>query len=59
MDQAATATLTLLLANLPNLLGAMALLLVGWLLARLLRMLTRRGAALLDSLISRSIGPAH
>lgn len=59
LDQAATATLGLLLAHLPNLLGALALLLVGWLLARLLRLLTRRGAALLDSLIARSIGPAH
>lgn len=59
LDQAVMATLELLLTHLPHLLGALALLLVGWLLARLLRLATRRGAALLDSLISRSTGQAR
>lgn len=59
LDRTATATLDMLLAHLPQLLGALALLLVGWLLARLLRMATRRGAALLDSLITRSTGQAR
>jgi hypothetical protein len=45
LNRATTATLDLLLAHLPQLLGALALLLVGWLLARVLQMLTRRGAA--------------
>lgn len=40
-------------------LGALALLLVGWVLARLLRLAARRGAALLDSLIARSTGQAR
>lgn len=44
------------LGNLPQLLEAMALLVVGWLLARLLSMATRRGAALIDSLVARTTG---
>ena len=59
LDQAAIATFERLLAHLPQLLGAIALLLIGWLLARLLRLATRRGAALLDSLIARSTGRGH
>ncbi len=59
LDQATRATLELLLAHLPHLLGALALLLVGWVLARLLRLATRRGAVLLDSLIARSTGQAR
>lgn len=58
-DQVAAASVERLLGHLPQLLGALALLLVGWLLARLLRALTRRGAALLDSLIARMIGNAR
>jgi small-conductance mechanosensitive channel len=38
---------------LPQLLGALALLAVGWLLARLLRMATRRGALLVDAIVAR------
>lgn len=59
LDRATTSTLDLLLAHLPHLLGALALLLVGWVLARILRMVTRRAAALLDSLIARSTGQAR
>ncbi len=59
LNQAATATFNHFIVHLPNLLGALALLLLGWLLARVLRALTRRGAALLDSLIARTIGAAR
>lgn len=59
LDQAATAMFDRLLVHLPNLLGALALLLVGWILARVLRLLTRRSAALLDSLIARTLGGAR
>ena len=59
LGRATTATVDGLLAQLPQLLGAVALLLVGWLLARLLRLVTRRGAALLDSLITRSTGQSR
>ncbi|WP_418318301.1 mechanosensitive ion channel family protein [Piscinibacter sakaiensis] len=52
-------TIDRLLAHLPQVLGAIALLLIGWLLARLLRMATRRAAGLLDSLITRSTGQAR
>ncbi len=45
------------LAYLPNIVGAIALLIVGWLLARLLRVLTRRTAMLFDKGLSRLVGP--
>ncbi len=45
------------LSYLPNIVGAIALLIAGWLLARLLRVLTWRTARLLDKLISRVVGP--
>ena len=54
--RAGSGPLERLLAYLPQLLGALALLLIGWLLARLLRAATRRATALLDSLIARSTG---
>ncbi len=56
LDQTASASIERLTANLPQLLEALALLLVGWLLARLLRMATRRGAHLVDALITRTTG---
>ncbi len=56
LDQAATVIIERLLGFLPQLLGAVALLLLGWVLARLLRLAAKRGAALLDSLLARSIG---
>lgn len=43
---------------LPSLLAALALLLAGWLAARLLRALTLRGVGLLESLLARLAGPA-
>jgi small-conductance mechanosensitive channel len=45
----------LLAALLPQLLAALALLLLGWLLARVLRAATRRGALLLDALLARTL----
>ncbi len=41
---------------LPNIIGALALLIIGWLLARILRAITWRGARLLDRLSSRLLG---
>jgi small-conductance mechanosensitive channel len=59
LERAATATVERLLAHLPQLLGALALLLVGWLLAKLLRAAARRGTLLLDSLIARGTGQSR
>ena len=59
LDRATTATLERLVGHLPQLLEALALLLIGWLLARLLRLATRRGVGLLDSLIARTTGHAR
>ena len=56
LERAAKLTIERLLEFLPNLLGAIALLLAGWLLARVLRMAARRGAALIDSLLARVVG---
>jgi small-conductance mechanosensitive channel len=53
LDRSATAAFERVVVHLPELLEALALLLIGWLLARLLRAATRRGVALLDSLIAR------
>lgn len=58
-DQAASVTIDRLLAHLPQLLGALALLLAGWLVARLLRLATRRGVALLDTLLARGSTPSR
>ena len=41
LDRSVTATMALLLSHLPQLLGALALLLAGWVLARLLRVARR------------------
>ncbi len=54
LQSAGAATVERLGSHLPQLLAALALLLVGWVLARLLRAAARRGAALLDSLITRN-----
>lgn len=56
LDQAAMATLERLAAYLPQLLSAILLLLIGWLLARLLRYAAKRGVEILNSLIVRSTG---
>jgi hypothetical protein len=45
-------------AFLPSVLGAVLLLLVGWVLARLLRVVAARGALLLDTLLARMGGAA-
>lgn len=45
------------LSYLPNIIGAIALLILGWLIARLLRAVTWRAARLLDKAISRLVGP--
>ncbi|CAH1198191.1 Mechanosensitive ion channel [Candidatus Nitrotoga sp. BS] len=54
-----TASAERLMEHLPQFLGALALLLVGWALARLLRIATRRAVTLLDSLVSRSTGQSR
>jgi hypothetical protein len=56
LARAGSGTVERMLAYLPQLLGALALLLVGWLLARLLRALTRRATALLDALVANRTG---
>lgn len=56
LARAAAVTGDRVLTHLPQLLGALALLLLGWLLARALRLATRRGLTLLDALLVRS-GP--
>jgi len=56
---AAGALLERLAAHLPSLLGALLLLAAGWLLARLLRVLTVRGMRLAESLIERLAGPSR
>jgi small-conductance mechanosensitive channel len=45
------------LAYLPNIIGAIALLILGWLLARLLRVVAVRATRLLDKMLTRLIGP--
>jgi hypothetical protein len=59
LQRAAATTAQQLIEHLPQLLGAIALLIIGWLLARVLRVATRRGTALLDSLIVRGTGPSR
>ncbi len=56
---AAGALLERLAAHLPSLIGALVLLAVGWLLARLLRILAVRGMQLAESLIERLAGPSR
>ncbi len=54
---AGQAILDRVVAHLPNLLGAVLLLIVGWLLARLLRVLALRGMLLIEALLARLAGP--
>ena len=56
LDHATRLTTERLLAHLPQLMGAVLLLLLGWLLARLLRAAARRGAVMLDALVTRLTG---
>ena len=53
-----SALLERFVAFVPSVLGAVLLLLVGWILARLLRVLAARAALLLDTLLARVGGPA-
>ncbi|MEO8037583.1 MAG: mechanosensitive ion channel domain-containing protein [Betaproteobacteria bacterium] len=55
-DQATGAMVDRLLAHLPQLAEALALLLIGWIIANLLRVATRRGAILFDALVARTAG---
>lgn len=59
MSSAAGALLERVLGHLPNLLGALVLLVVGWVLARLLRVLAMRGMRVAETLIARFTGPAR
>lgn len=53
LDRATRTTSEWVLLHLPQFLGALGLLLAGWLLARLLKMATLRGLRLLDALVLR------
>jgi len=60
-DALATVGSTLLerfVAFVPSVLGAVLLLVAGWILARILRLLATRAAMLLDTLLARMGGPA-
>ncbi len=59
ISRAAGAVLERLGANLPNLVAAIALLAVGWLLARLLRILAMRLGTLVETLIERVTGSSR
>lgn len=56
---AAVALVERLASNLPSLLGAVLLLAVGWMLARVLRVLAVRGAQLVETFISRLAGSSR
>ena len=58
LAQAASTIIERIVDYLPNVLGAILLLIVGWVLARLLRALTMRAVLLLDKLLSRIGGPS-
>ncbi|MDH4060286.1 MAG: mechanosensitive ion channel [Aquincola sp.] len=58
-DNVVAVTFERLLVHLPQLIGALALLLIGYLLARLLRVVARRGVTLLDGLIARQTTAAR
>ncbi len=47
-----------IVAFVPSVVGAVLLLIVGWILARILRVLAARAALLLDTLLTRVSGPA-
>lgn len=58
LAHAASTIIERIVDYLPNVLGAILLLIVGWALARLLRALTMRAVLLLDKLLSRIGGPS-
>jgi hypothetical protein len=53
LANAASAIVERIVAYLPSVLGAILLLIAGWVLARLLRALTMRAVLLLDRLLTR------
>jgi small-conductance mechanosensitive channel len=57
ITNAAATILERLVTFIPSVLGAVALLFAGWVLARLLRAVTARGALLVDALIARALAP--
>jgi len=57
IKNAAATILERLVTFIPSVLGAVALLFAGWVLARLLRAVTARGALLVDALIARALAP--
>ena len=59
VTSATSALLERLAAHVPNLIGAILLLAVGWMLARLLRVLAVRGMRLAEMLIERLAGPSR
>jgi small-conductance mechanosensitive channel len=59
VTSAAGSILERLVSHLPNLVGAILLLVVGWLLARMLRIVAVRGMQLIDALIERLAGPSR
>lgn len=54
LNEASRASVERLLAHLPQWLEVLALLVIGWVLARVLRAMTRRGAQALDTLVQRT-----
>lgn len=56
LSRVASAVGEWLIVHLPQWLGALALIVVGWIVARVLRAATRRGAAAIDALLARRGG---
>jgi hypothetical protein len=59
LNRASAAAGDRLVANFPQMLEAMALLLAGWLIATVLRMVTAKSTGLIDALITKAVGPAR
>ncbi len=59
LERATMATIDRVLQHLPQLLGALVLLLLGWLLAKLMRLAANRAVGLVDSLMMRSVAGAR
>jgi len=55
--RAATSVLDRIAEHLPSVVGAVLLLLAGWILAKILRALTTRALRLLDAVVARLLGP--
>ena len=59
MNLATAAAGERILAGMPAVIEALGLLLAGWVLAHLLRLLTTRAASLLDTMVSKAVGHAR